>query len=223
MVWKHYALILPMIVFMSSTLINPVYGYEYLEGDDYAYEEYGPSPDDYEDYYPSHDQVYVQNRTERQGYDRPRKKESSQSHHSKYADRMPSKIAARGEKVIVINPRVHAWGAYNASGELIRAGVATSGANYCPDVKRACRTTPGTFRIFSLGSRSCKSSKYPLPRGGAPMPYCMFFNKSQGIHGSNQVRDANLSHGCVRVRTSDAEWLRFEFARIGTKVIVKPY
>ncbi|HEU5280655.1 MAG TPA: L,D-transpeptidase [Gammaproteobacteria bacterium] len=141
-----------------------------------------------------------------------------------YAARLPSSINTT-EKVIVVDPRVHVFGAYDASGNLLRAGLATAGASYCPDVKRACKTKAGTFRIQSLGAAGCKSSIYPLPNGGAPMPYCMFFNKNQGLHGSaaRNVIEGNASHGCVRVRVQDAEWLRYNFAKIGTKVIVKPY
>jgi len=139
-----------------------------------------------------------------------------------YAARIPNKINTK-EKVIVIDPNVHVWGAYDANGDLIKAGLATAGSNWCADIKRACRTRPGSFRIQSLGSAGCKSSIYPLPRGGAPMPYCMFFNGHQGLHGSYQVVEGNLSHGCVRLHVSDAQWIRFNFARIGTKVIVKPY
>lgn len=140
-----------------------------------------------------------------------------------YASRMPQQIAARGEKVIIVDPRVHAWGAYDAEGNLVRGGLATAGGSWCPDIKRSCRTKVGSFRIQSLGSFSCKSSIYPLPKGGAPMPYCMFFNGKMGLHGSYNVVDGNASHGCVRLTVSDAEWVRFNFARIGTPVIVKPY
>ncbi len=140
-----------------------------------------------------------------------------------YAARMPSSIPSLGEKVIVVNPNVHAWGAYDASGNLIRGGLATAGGDWCPDIKRRCHTRSGSFRIQSLGAASCKSSIYPLPRGGAPMPYCMFFNGHQGLHGSYNVVDGNASHGCVRLHVSDAEWIRFQFAHVGTKVIVKPY
>jgi lipoprotein-anchoring transpeptidase ErfK/SrfK len=140
-----------------------------------------------------------------------------------FASRMPQHIDTGGEKVILVDPNVHAWGAYDADGNLVRGGVATSGGNYCPDIHRRCHTKSGTFRIYSLGSSGCKSSIYPLPRGGAPMPYCMFFNKNQALHGSYEVRDGNASHGCVRLLVPDAEWIRFNFATVGTKVIVRPY
>ena len=135
---------------------------------------------------------------------------------------MPQRIYT-GEKTILIDPNVHAWGAYDADGYLVRAGLATAGSDWCGDINRACHTRPGSFRIFSLGSEACKSSIYPLPKGGAPMPYCMFFNGNQGLHGSYQVVEGNVSHGCVRLQVFDAKWIRFDFARVGTKVIVKPY
>jgi hypothetical protein len=138
-----------------------------------------------------------------------------------YASRIPSEISSK-EKVIIVDPRVHVWGAYQ-NGKLLRAGLATAGNSYCPDIHRACRTKAGTFRIQSLGASNCKSTIYPLPKGGAPMPYCMFFNGNQGLHGSGAVVEGNVSHGCVRLRVGDAEWIRFNFANIGTKVIVKPY
>ncbi len=140
-----------------------------------------------------------------------------------YRERLPSSISTYGQRTILVDPNVHAWGAYNSNGQLVRAGLATAGNSWCPDIKRPCRTKSGSFRINSLGSASCKSSIYPLPRGGAPMPYCMFFNGNQGLHGSYNVVEGNQSHGCVRMRVDDAEWVRFNFANIGTRVVVRPY
>lgn len=138
-----------------------------------------------------------------------------------YTERLPQTIAS-SEKTIVISPRQHAWGAYQ-SGSLVKAGLATAGGNWCPDIKRPCRTGVGSFRIQSLGSAGCKSSRYPRPRGGAPMPYCMFFNGNQGLHGSYEVVEGNVSHGCVRVQVPDAEWIRYNFANVGTRVVVQSY
>lgn len=157
---------------------------------------------------------------------------SHRSHHSFDADAvMPAHIDPPGEKLIIVNPNVHAFGAYSSDGDLLRSGMATCGSNYCRDLHRACRTRSGSFRIYSLGSRGCKSRKFPLPRGGAPMPYCMFFNGGQALHGSYEVAAANISHGCIRLHVEDAEWLRFNFvdgpnednAYQGTRVVVKPY
>jgi lipoprotein-anchoring transpeptidase ErfK/SrfK len=142
-----------------------------------------------------------------------------------YASRIPGHIATNGQRVIVVDPRVHVWGAYDANGDLLKSGLASAGSGWCSDLRRPCRTKVGTFHIQSLGNASCKSSIFPMPHGGAPMPYCMFFNGSQGLHGSpsSHVVEGNVSHGCVRVNVADAEWIRFNFANIGTKVVVKPY
>lgn len=152
-----------------------------------------------------------------------KKKHSYSRESSSYFSRLPHYMDGYHEKVIVVNPRKHVWGAYSADGQLLRAGLATAGSSWCPDIHRACRTRSGTFRIYTLGSRSCYSKRYPVGRGGAPMPYCMFFNGNQGLHGSHEIAEANLSHGCVRISVSDAEWVRFNFATIGTKVIVTSY
>lgn len=147
-------------------------------------------------------------------------------------DSMPANFEARlphhlavNNKTILVDPNVHAWGAYDSDGQLLRAGQASAGSDYCPDLGRRCHTKSGVFHIVSLGSENCKSTLFPLHRGGAPMPYCMFFNKGQALHGvpEGEVADANLSHGCVRLHVPDAEWIRFNFANIGTTVIVKSY
>ena len=140
-----------------------------------------------------------------------------------YASRMPGHMNTNGQRTIIVDPNKHVWAAYDSNGNLVKAGLATAGASWCADIGRSCKTRSGTFRIQSLGHSGCKSSIYPKPRGGAPMPYCMFFNRNMALHGSNHVVEGNASHGCVRLRVSDAEWLRFNFANVGTKVIVRPY
>lgn len=145
----------------------------------------------------------------------------------------PLTAAARsyGEKVIVVDPNTHTWAAYSSDGELLRSGMATAGSHWCRDIHRPCKTRSGSFRIYSLGSSGCKSSKFPVGRGGAPMPYCMFFNGGQALHGSYEVVPGNISHGCVRLHVEDAEWIRFNFAERpnasnnyrGTKVIIRSY
>lgn len=147
---------------------------------------------------------------------------AAHKHHASQS-KMPATIDAPGEKVIIVNPQVHAWGAYSAQGKLIKTGLATSGSSFCRDLGKPCRTRIGVYRIYSLGEAGCYSKKFPLGRGGAPMPYCMFFNGGQGIHGSHELAEANLSHGCVRVSVSDARWIRFNFAEYHTKVIIEPY
>lgn len=134
-----------------------------------------------------------------------------------------STISPLGEKAIIVNPKTHSWGAYTADGKLVRSGTATSGAYRCPEDDSSCKTSVGRFRIYRMGDSDCYSKQYPVPDGGAPMPYCMFFNGGQAIHGSNAVYRQNASHGCVRVQPWDAEWLRYNFVDQGTLVIIKPY
>jgi hypothetical protein len=144
----------------------------------------------------------------------------------------PHSVDAPGEKVIVIDLKQYAWGAYDANGTLIRWGPATGGKAWCDDIDEACRTQAGTYRIYALGSSDCISSKFPVPDGGAPMPFCMYFNGGQALHGSpGGVLRGNVSHGCVRLFVQDAEWLRYDFVDPpmsdndfqGTKVVVMPY
>jgi len=123
----------------------------------------------------------------------------------------------------VFNPRTHSWSAVNNAGEVVKTGRASGGSGYCKDIHRSCRTPAGVYQVWSIGSASCKSSRYPKPHGGAKMPYCMFFSKYYAIHGSNNVPKYNASHGCVRVTPDDAYWLAHHFISIGTKVVIKPY
>jgi hypothetical protein len=140
-------------------------------------------------------------------------------------------IKAPGEKVIIVDPNEHVWGAYNQRGILVRWGIATAGALECRDMPGSCRTKTGRFRIYSLGDASCSSTKFPFPDGGAPMPYCMYFSGGQALHGSHEVIYDNVSHGCVRLHVNDAKWLRYHFVEgpnatnhyRGTQVIIKPY
>lgn len=130
-------------------------------------------------------------------------------------------FAANNE--FVFNPRTLQWKAINANGKVVRTGRGSGGRGYCPDIHRSCHTPTGTFSVIAKSGPSCRSSRYPVGKGGAPMPYCMFFSKYYAIHGSPDVPNRNASHGCVRVVPSDARWLNQNFVHIGTKVVIKPY
>lgn len=123
----------------------------------------------------------------------------------------------------IYNPQSLRWQAVNADGKVVRTGHGSGGRSYCPDIHRSCRTPTGTYHIISKRGSDCRSSRYPVGRGGAPMPYCMFFSKYYAIHGSNDVPNRNASHGCIRVTPQDAHWLHRNFIRVGTTVVVKPY
>lgn len=147
-------------------------------------------------------------------------------HHSedtKGRSAFPSRRAATGRKVFIFDPKSTAWAAYDASGERVKTGRASGGSNYCPDIGRKCRTVRGQFAVQVKKGPGCVSKKFPLGRGGAPMPHCMFFHKGYAIHGSYHVPNYNASHGCIRVLPSAAKWLSNEFMGIGTTVIVNSY
>lgn len=135
----------------------------------------------------------------------------------RYQRGFPSNATATGNKVFVFDPKSLRWGAYNRNGRLISTGKASGGRNCCS------RTPRGVFSVYHKGNSACRSSKYPRPRGGAPMPYCMFFHKGYAIHGSPDVPNHNASKGCIRLVPSDARWLHRNFIDYGTKVVVRGY
>lgn len=144
-----------------------------------------------------------------------------------FAARMPEHIETGGKKMVLVDPNVHAWGAYNKEGNLIRAGIATSGGAICPpDANESnCKTTSGTFHVFATSGSRCYSKTFPRPNGGGLMPYCMYFHNGEALHGSPDdiVIERNISHGCVRMRIPDAQWMYENFAGVGTTVKVMPY
>lgn len=123
----------------------------------------------------------------------------------------------------IFNPKKLSWVAVGENGKVVKSGKASGGSGYCRDIRRSCRTPTGTYSIIGKRGASCRSTRYPVGRGGAKMPYCMFFTKYYAIHGSYEVPNYNASHGCIRVRPNDAKWLHQNFIKVGTTVVVKPY
>lgn len=138
------------------------------------------------------------------------------------SSRFPSMIQPVGVNVFVFNPKILSWAAYDANGQLIKTGKASGGRKYCPDIHRGCRTPVGDYTVYAKGGADCISHKFPIGRGGAPMPYCAYFSGGYAIHGSYEVPNYNASHGCIRVIPSSAKWLE-GFLHTGTRVIVDPY
>lgn len=126
---------------------------------------------------------------------------------------LPKTISPPGEKIIYvsIDPEILAWGAYNARGILQAWGPVSGGKGWCPDIHRGCHTAIGKFAVYQKEGAGCVSRKFPVGRGGAPMPYCMFFHGGFALHGSYDVPGYNASHGCVRLFVPDAQWLNQEF------------
>ncbi len=107
-----------------------------------------------------------------------------------------------GRRTFVFDPNYRAFAVYNEQGKRINTGKSSGGAPFCQDIGRSCRTIVGTYTITRKGDEDCKSSRFPIEtRGGAPMPYCMYFHaKGYAIHGSSDVPTShNASHGCIRV------------------------
>jgi hypothetical protein len=137
---------------------------------------------------------------------------------------------AEHEKQVIIDQDKLAWVAYDEDGKLVKWGPISSGRTKCPDSAGSCLTLTGIYRVFSKENAKCKSDIFPIGRGGAKMPYCMFFHKGFAMHGASDIPGYRASHGCVRLFTRDAEWLNKEFVetgnagngQIGTKVIVRP-
>lgn len=136
----------------------------------------------------------------------------------------PAKRNTNGNRLVVISLQRQAFGAYNEGGRLVHWGPASSAKGYCPDVHRKCTTPIGRFAIEYKKGADCISHRFPVKtKGGAKMPYCMFFYKGFALHGSYELPGFNASHGCVRIYPADAKWLNQEFTHIGTPVIVTDY
>lgn len=133
-------------------------------------------------------------------------------------------IEPLGRTTIIIDISDHAFAAYDMTGTLVYWGPVSAGADWCPDVGRGCRTPLGNYYVITKDGPNCISTKYPIPEGGAPMPWCMFFHGGYAMHGSPVVPGYHASHGCIRLFYEDAEWLNKNFVHTGknsTKVIVQ--
>lgn len=133
----------------------------------------------------------------------------------------PENIAPQDYKTILVSTKGLAWAAYDENGAMVRWGPASTGRSFCPDIGEKCTTPAGEFTIYRKGTENCESSEFPVPNGGAPIPYCMFFKSGFALHGSDEIPGYNASHGCVRIFTEDAQWLNQNFIITGsTRVIV---
>ena len=142
----------------------------------------------------------------------------------------PIKIAGEDQKQVIVDQDKLAWGAYDTQGNLVKWGPISSGRDRCTDANRSCRTLTGIFRVFSKENEKCSSNVFPIGKGGAKMPYCMYFHKGFALHGSTDIPGVRASHGCVRMFIEDAKWLNHEFVELssernnfkGTTIIVRP-
>jgi lipoprotein-anchoring transpeptidase ErfK/SrfK len=100
--------------------------------------------------------------------------------------------------------------AYEGS-TLIRTFIVSTGTQYHP-------TVTGQYHIYvKYRYTDMAGPGYYLP----DVPYTMYFYKGYSLHGTywHDNFGQPMSHGCVNMRTSDAEWL-FYWASVGTLVNV---
>lgn len=134
---------------------------------------------------------------------------------------LPHAIEPSHSNTIKIDLKHLAWGAYDQGGQLINWGPVSGGAAYCPDIGSSCRTVTGTYTVYKKKGEGCVSNKFPIPKGGAPMPYCMHFHGGYAMHGSGLLPGENASHGCIRMFLQDAKWLNTSFVKVGeTRVVI---
>lgn len=141
----------------------------------------------------------------------------------------PLTVEERGKQIIIDQDKL-AFAAYDANGQQILWGPISSGRDKCSDSNKSCRTLTGIFYFFSKENEKCRSRVFPIGKGGAKMPYCMYFHKGFALHGSDDIPGYRASHGCIRMFTRDALWLNHQFVEVmnennnyvGTKVTVRP-
>lgn len=137
---------------------------------------------------------------------------------------LPERIQPFGKKLIWVDLKNLAWAAYDETGQRVYWGPASGARGFCPDMDAKCTTPTGNFTIYRKEGEACVSTKFPIPDGGAPMPYCMFFEGGFAIHGSYEVPGYNASHGCVRIFPEDAQWLNQNFIDVGsTEIVIAPH
>ncbi|MGD9591680.1 MAG: L,D-transpeptidase [Candidatus Berkiella sp.] len=155
-------------------------------------------------------------RYERQQYRKHvHKKRSVKNTEPKYAyEAPPDKIDSKN--IVNVNLAHGTWGAYDENGQLVNSGHVSGGKSYCADINKKCKTVTGTFKVYEKRGGGCKSKIFPVGKGGAPMPYCMFFHQGFAMHGSNAVPNYNASHGCIRMSRDDAQWLNENFVKVGS-------
>jgi len=132
-------------------------------------------------------------------------------------------IEPSARNTVVVDIGKQAFAAYDRAGYLIHWGPVSTAKGWCSDINRSCNTPRGTFYFYSKGGSGCFSSIYPVPDGGAPMPYCMYFYRGYALHAS-ELPGYNDSHGCIRLFYEDALWLNrnfIELGRFGTRVVVR--
>ncbi len=122
----------------------------------------------------------------------------------------PPQVTGTGERWIDVDLSQQRVYAYEGD-TLMNSFVVSTGTWQTP-------TVTGKFRIWvKVRSQAMTGPGYYLP----DVPYVMYFYKDYGLHGTYWHNNFGtpMSHGCVNLTISDAEWL-YNFASVGTVVNV---
>jgi lipoprotein-anchoring transpeptidase ErfK/SrfK len=122
---------------------------------------------------------------------------------------VPTPTLSTGKQIIVVlsQQRVYAF----EDGALLRQFVVSTGLPATP-------TVVGSFSIYlKVPSQRMTGPGYDLPN----VPWVMYFYRGYSFHGTYWHNNFGrpMSHGCVNMRTAEAEWL-YNWAPIGTSVLV---
>jgi lipoprotein-anchoring transpeptidase ErfK/SrfK len=115
-----------------------------------------------------------------------------------------------GARWIDVNLSTQSVYAYEGD-TVVNSFIVSTGTSLTP-------TVTGRYKIWiKFKSTSMSGPGYYLPN----VPYVMYFYKGYGLHGTYWHNNFGtpMSHGCVNLRTSDAEWLYY-WAPEGTVVNV---
>ncbi len=114
-----------------------------------------------------------------------------------------------GERWIDVDLSTQTLTAYEGNGPVYTVAVSTGRPN--------TPTPVGQFRIWiKLRYDDMRGPGYYL----RDVPYVMYFYKDYGLHGTywHDNFGTPMSHGCVNLSSTDAEWL-FNWASVGTRVV----
>jgi LysM repeat protein len=123
----------------------------------------------------------------------------------------PTPSRTEGKQIVVVlsTQRTYAF----EDGVMVAEFIVSTG-------RAATPTVQGEFAIYlKYTSTRMRGPGYDLPN----VPWTMYFYRGYGLHGTYWHNNFGtpMSHGCVNLRTPDAEWL-FNWAPMGTSVLVIP-
>jgi lipoprotein-anchoring transpeptidase ErfK/SrfK len=124
---------------------------------------------------------------------------------------VPDPSVVEGKQIIVVLSKQQVYAYEN--GTLLRQFIVSTGLPGTPTVQ-------GNFEIYlKVLSQRMTGPDYDLP----DVPWVMYFYKGYSFHGTYWHNNFGfpMSHGCVNMRTPEAEWL-YGWAPVGTPVEVQP-